>query len=158
MHQGLKAKGKSEACSWAGSSVALFCGVTITTYSQSQEVSRNKHFTIALYAGYKPINTLSCFCLTISRRRGRQPDVIRCSLKKILTVIDQGKKIVVVKSHDIIFNELNLQVDVKQGFLKDHVSSGFQRVIKRQLMYCHFSFLRRYTEKPKNWVVKDFFS
>ena len=71
-------------------------------------------------------------------------------LKKILTVIDQGQKIVVLKSHDIIFNELSLQVDVKQGFLKDHVSSGFQRVIKRQLMYCHFSFLRRYTEKPKN--------
>ena len=70
--------------------------------------------------------------------------------EKVLNVIDQGQKRAVLKSHDIIYNELSLQADVKQEFLKYHVSSGFQRGIKRQLMYCHFSFFRRYTEKSKN--------
>lgn len=70
--------------------------------------------------------------------------------EKVLNVTDQGQKRAVLKFHDIIRNELSLQADVKQECLKYHVSSGFQRVVKRQLIHCHFSFFRRYTEKSKN--------
>ena len=119
-------------------------------------LSRNKHFTIVLYVGYKPVNTLALFSLFPEDGEGS----LRLSgarQEKVLNVIDQGQKRAVLKSHDIICNELSLHADVKQEFLKYHVSSGFQRGIKRQFMYCHFSFFRRYTEKSKNWVVKDFF-